>query len=192
MRTAVNFPFAENLKAVRIHYENSAGAFARSGAERAAENSLGTAVDGVRAAVAGAFGENIGLDYFYDFRAARVGFGVNNMDARGLDARDDQVAALRMGMRHVGAEACAAGIPAEVMEFVAGIRHIHTADNRAVRTGRGVHVHYAECVGAAVILGVEHGYEGHRFRWSLHGHFRRGIKRGIRAPEFHGCSPVMK
>src|SRR5580704_8107352 len=73
LRATIDFPFSQNLKAVRIHDKNSARALTGSGAKRAAKNSLGTAMHGVRAAVAGAFGEDIRFNHLDDFRTARVG-----------------------------------------------------------------------------------------------------------------------
>src|SRR5271155_4905572 len=89
LRAAVNLPFSQNLEAVRVHDEDAAGAVAGGGAESAAKNSFGAAVDGVRAGVAGPLGENRRLDDLDDSRLARVWLGVNDMDSGGLDAGDD-------------------------------------------------------------------------------------------------------
>src|SRR5271155_2919654 len=89
LRAAVNLPFAQNLEAVRVHDEDPAGAVAGGGAESAAKNSFGAAVDCVRARVAGALGENRRLDDFDDSRFARVWLRIHDMDSRGLDAGDD-------------------------------------------------------------------------------------------------------
>src|SRR5580658_2290862 len=124
LRPTVDFPFPQNLKAVRIHDENSARSLSRSGAKRAAVDSFRTAMHRVRPAVARTFSEDAGLNHLDNLRLSRVGLRIHNMDSRGLDAGDDQVAPLGVRMRHVGTEASAASVPTEVVQFVAGVGHI--------------------------------------------------------------------
>jgi hypothetical protein len=76
-----------------------------------------------------------------------------------------------MRVRHVRAEASAAGIPPEVVQFIAGVGHVHPADDAGVRFGSGVHVDDTQGVGTAIALRVEHGYERNLFPRRLHGHF---------------------
>src|ERR1700691_2780110 len=64
----VDFPFAQNLKAFRIHYEDAAWAVSCSGTQCAAENSLRPAMDRVGPAVSSPFREDIGLNHLDNLR----------------------------------------------------------------------------------------------------------------------------
>ena len=86
-------------------------------------------MDRVRARVAGLLGDLLRLDHLDDLRVARVGLGVEDVDARGAQARHDEVAPLDVRMRRVRAEARRAGVPAEMVQLVAGIRHRDAADD---------------------------------------------------------------
>ena len=148
----IQLPLAEDIEALVIHDENSAGTVAVGGTQRADEDSVGTAMNRVWGCVSGARGQRLRLNHLHDLRFARIGLGVDDMDARRIDAGHDQVAALHMGMRSVRAQAGAACVPAEMMQLVAGIRHVHLADNIAVTRGCGIDVHDAQSVVTAVIF----------------------------------------
>ena len=142
-------------------------------------------MDGVRRCVAGAGGQRFRFDDFDDLRLLRIGLGVDNMDARGVDAGHDQVAALDVRMRRVGAKAGAAGVPSEMVQFVADVGHVQLADQVAVATGCGIDIHHAQRIGTMVAVRIQHRYVRQLFRRRLHGQFRGWIKGGIRAPKTH-------
>jgi hypothetical protein len=60
-----------------------------------------------------------------------------------MDARHDQVTALHMRMGSVRAQTGAARVPAEMMQFVGDIRHVHLTDQVAITRGFGIDVHDA-------------------------------------------------
>src|ERR1700691_477213 len=159
LRPTVDFPFPQNLKAVRIHDENSTRPLSRSGAQRAAENSVRTAMHRVRPAVARTFSKDVGFNHLDDFRTSRLGLRIDDMDSRRLDAWHDQVAPLGMRMWHVRAEASAASVPTEMVQFVAGVGHVHAAHKTAVGRGRRVHIHDTQRVGTPITFWVEHGHK---------------------------------
>ena len=175
----------QNVEAVVIDHEDAAGTFAVGGAERAGVDAFGTAVNGVRRRVAGARRQGFRLDHFHDLRLLRIGLGVDDVDARGVDARNDQIAALDVRMRRIGAEARAAGVPSEMVQFVAGIGHVQLADQVAVSVRLRIDVHHAQRIGPLVAVGIQHRDVGQLLGRRLHGQFRGRIKGGIRAPKTH-------
>ena len=54
------------------------------------------------------------------------------MDTRGAYPRYNQIAPFKVGVGRIRAQGCAARIPAKVMQFIADIRQIKTADSFAV------------------------------------------------------------
>ena len=185
LRAAIQLPLPEDIEALVIHHENSAGTVAVRSSQRAHQDSVGTAMNRVRGCVSRARGQRLRLNHLHDLRVARIGLGIDDMDARRIDARHDQVAAFHMGMRSVRAQAGAACVPAEMMQLVAGIRHVHLADDMAVAGGCGIDVHDAHCVVTAVILSVDHRDVRQLFRRRFHGHLGRRVKRGIGTPNRH-------
>ena len=139
----------------------------------------------VRGCVSGARGQRLRLNHLHDLRIARIRLGVDDMDARRVDARHHQVAAFHMGMRSVRAQAGAACVPAEMMQLVAGMRHVHLADDMAVAGGCGIDVHDAHRVVTAVILSVDHRDVRQLFSRRIHGHLGRRVERGIGTPNRH-------
>ena len=67
-----------------------------------------------------------------------------------LNARHDEIAPLHVRMRRVGAEAGAAGIPAEVVQLVAGVWHVGLADEAAVAARIGIEIDDADRIGTSV------------------------------------------
>ena len=123
LRPAVDLPAAERLEGLVVHEKNAAGRLALGVAERRDVDALRAAMDRVRARVAGLFGDLLRLDHLDDLRVPRIGLGVEDVDARRAQPRHDQIAPLDMRMRRVRAEAGRAGVPAEMMQLVAGVRH---------------------------------------------------------------------
>ncbi len=101
LRPAIDLPAAERLEALVIHHEDAARRLAVRVAERRDVDAARPAMDGVRARVAGLLGDLLRLDHLDDLRLARVGLGVEDVDARGAQARHDQVAPLDVRMRRV-------------------------------------------------------------------------------------------
>ena len=170
LRATIQLPLPEDIEALVIHHENSAGTVAVRSSQRAHKDSVGTAMNRVRGCVSRACGQRLRLNHLHDLRVARIGLGIDDMDARRVDARHDQVAAFHMRMRSVRAQAGAAGVPAEMMQLIAGIRHVHLADDMAVAGGGGIDVHDAQSIVTAVILSVDHCDERQFFRRRMHRH----------------------
>src|SRR5205807_4876482 len=127
LRPPVPLPGAADLEGAGVEDEDAAGSVAVGGAEGAHVDPVGAAVRGVGPAVARPGCQLVGLDGLDDGGLGGVWLGVDDVDARGAQARDDEVAPRRAvvvvpGMA-VGldvAEAGTAGVPAEMMELVAG------------------------------------------------------------------------
>src|SRR5215471_12280045 len=140
LRAAIQLPFPENIEALMIHHENSAGTAAVRSSQRADQDSVGTAMNRVRRCVSRARGQRLRLNYLHDFRIARIRLGIDDVYARRMDTRHDQIAAFYMGMRGMRAQTGAAGVPAEMMQLVAGIRHVNLANDTAVTWGRRIDI----------------------------------------------------
>src|SRR5262249_32820080 len=103
LRSAIDFPAAEWLARLVIPDEDAARRLAVLGGERSNIDAAGTAMDGVRSRVAGLLGDLLRLDHLDDLRAARIRLGVEDVNARGTQARNDQIAPLHVRMRHLRA-----------------------------------------------------------------------------------------
>ena len=88
LRAAVQLPAALHREGVVVDDENTARPVSVGRAQRADVDSVGTAVDGVRAAVAGAIGDLIRLDGVHELRLFRVRLHVEDVDARRAEARN--------------------------------------------------------------------------------------------------------
>src|SRR5262249_49454818 len=104
LRSAVDRPAAEGLETLVIHDEDAAGRLAVLVSEGGDIDAPGPAMDGMRAGIAGLVRKLRRLDDFDDFRRPRIGVGVENVDARGAQARDHEVASLYMEVRRVRAQ----------------------------------------------------------------------------------------
>jgi hypothetical protein len=83
-----------------------------------------------------------------------IGLGVDDVDARGTQARDEQVATLHVGVGRVGAKCRRASGPAEVVNLVADVQ-FDPAHDLLVGRGVWVNMHDSERVGAPVAIGVQ-------------------------------------
>src|SRR5438552_14893756 len=128
LRSAVDLPSALDRESVVVDHEDSTGRVAVRIAERTDVDPIGTAVDCVRPAVAGAVGNLLGLDRVDELRLLRIGLDVEDVDARRAKARHQQVPALEMRVRSVGTQGGAAHIPAEVVELIAYVGRVDAAD----------------------------------------------------------------
>src|SRR5215510_11072627 len=97
-------PKSISCRCVRLVKSQKCGRLAVLVSERCDVDAPGSAVDGMRAGIAGLVRELRRLDDLDDFRRPRIGFGVENVDARGTQARDHEVASLHMGVRRVRAQ----------------------------------------------------------------------------------------
>ena len=104
-------------------------------------------MDRVRPAVAGAIGYLLGLDRVHELGLSRIGLGVEDVDPRGAQARNEQVATFQVGMGGVRAERGAARVPAEVVELVAHVRRLDAARLLAVAGRLGVDVERHQSIG---------------------------------------------
>src|ERR1700738_2166373 len=172
LRTAIDFPLSQYVEAVRIENENAARSAPIGCAKRAHENAIGAAVHGVRTAVSRTCRDGLGLNHLYDFWFSRIGLGIDNVNPRRSNPRHDQIAPLRVRVRSIRAKASAASVPAEVMQFVTDIRHLHLSDQLAVARRRWIYVHYANRVSSASVCGIQQRHEGMLFRRGLTGQFR--------------------
>ena len=82
LRSAVVFPATLDLECLRVHHEDAARAVALAIAERVDVDTVGPAVRGVRAAVAGLPNDFVGLDHLDEARLPRVGHRVQDVNPR--------------------------------------------------------------------------------------------------------------
>jgi hypothetical protein len=140
LRSTIDFPSPQHVKAFMVEQEDSAGSIARGVAERADVDRVRPTVDGVRATVAGPLEYLLRLDHAHNTRIARVGFRIENVNPRRADTWDDQIAPLDVRMGRVRAEGSAARVPSEVMKFVAHGGDFGLTYHLRVSPGRGVKV----------------------------------------------------
>ena len=134
----------------------------------------GTAVRSVRAAVAGLLLHFFRLDDLHELGIARVGLGVENVNAGRAHARHHQVTSLHVRMRRVRAQTGTARVPAEMVQLVARIRHVHATDDRAVRLRRRVEIHDGHRIGAIIRRWIQQSNVCQLLGRRFHGHFAEG------------------
>ena len=187
LRSAIELPASTNLERLRIEQERAARPVAVGRAERAEKNPVRPAVHGVRRRVARAPGNGLRLDDLHDARPSGIGLRVENVNARRVDARHDQIAPFHVRMRRVGAQAGTARVPAEVVELVPRVRHVGLANQPAVTLRGRIQVHDAERVGASFTR-VDECDISQRLRRGLRRHRRRGIERRVGC-QLHRLAP---
>ncbi len=190
LRPAIPLPRPLNLEGLVVEHEDPAGPVAARRAERVEVDPLGPAVHGVQRLVPGLARYLVALDHLHQPGIARIRLGVEHVDARGARARHDQVAPLHVRVRGVGAEVRAAGVPAEVVQFVVAVGQLRLPDDAAVRRGLWVGVHHADGVLAAVLAHVEQRHIGELLGRRLHRQGGRGIEGRIGSPLCHESTPV--
>ena len=171
-----------------VEEEDAARAVSVRGAEPVHINALRAAMHRVRPRIAGAPDDFLGLDDLYDLGRPRIGLGVEHVNARGAQTGDDEIAPLDVRMRRVGAQRRAAGVPAEVVQFVSGLRHVDPADKLGIGRGPRVEIDDAKRI-RLVASHVQDRHVAELLRRGLHGHARRWIEGGIRGPGRHGVPP---
>ena len=129
----VGLPGARDLEGVVIDQRDPAGPVAvAGGAEVRHEDAARPAMHRVRARVAGLGSKLLGLDRPHDVGLTGIGLGVEHIGARRADPGHDQVAALEHALVALVAERAGAGVPAEVMQLVAGGRKLGPSDHVSV------------------------------------------------------------
>jgi hypothetical protein len=95
-------------------------------------------VDGVEPAVTTSAFYVLGFDDLNQPGAGRVRLRVEDVNAGGPKAGDDEIAALHKGVGGVGAEGGTAGVPAEMVKLVPGVGDLHPGEDLGVGGGPGV------------------------------------------------------
>ena len=183
---AVHLPLAAHVEGLVVHQEHAARSLALPVAERGHVDALGSTVDRMRPGVAGLVGHLARLDHLHDLGFLGIGLGVEDVDARGPQARHHQVAPFDVSVRRVGTQTRRAGVPAEVMQLVARVRHDSGADDGRIGLGFGIDIDHGDRIGRLAIR-IEGRHVGQRFRRRLHRHARGGVETGIRCPGRHGA-----
>jgi hypothetical protein len=101
LRTAVDLPPAQHLEGQAIHDEDAGrpiGTVLAAAAERADIDAVRPAVNGVRPRVAGLFEDFLGLDDLVNPGLRRIRLGIDDVNPRGPDAGDDEIAPLEEGV----------------------------------------------------------------------------------------------
>src|SRR5688500_4399171 len=144
LRSAVRLPGAAHRKVFVIQHEDSAWPFAFGAADGVDVDAVWPAVGSVRAAVARLARDLFGLNHLYERGVAWVWRGVQDVDAGRAQTGHDQVAALDMRVGRGRAQRRAAGVPAEMVKLIAGVRHLGPAKHPAIGGGGGIDVEGAE------------------------------------------------
>ena len=132
LRPSIHLPSAERIEGFVVHQEDAARCVAFRISQRRDIDAARAAMGRVGARVACLFGDLLGLDHLDDRRTARIGFGVEDVDARGPQAGNDKVAPLHMRLRRVRTQARRTGVPPEMVQLVADARHLDRADDLGV------------------------------------------------------------
>src|SRR5260221_6833494 len=89
LRTTVDFPSAEHIKVVMVNEEDSTWPVSIRCTQGANVNAFRTTVDSVRTGITGALNDFLRLDGFHDFALSWIRFGVDNVNPRRSQYRDD-------------------------------------------------------------------------------------------------------
>ncbi len=184
LRPALLLPAAEHLERVVVEQGDAARPLvAVRRAEVGDVDALGTAVRGVRAAVAGLVLVLLRFDHLGDARVAGVVLDVDDVHPARPQPEHEQVAALDVGVRVAGAQRRAARVPAVVVQLVADVRHVAPADDLPVRRRAGVDVHDGEGVGLRLALAApERGDVRQALGLGLRSQAGRGVEGGVGLP----------
>ncbi|MNR41952.1 hypothetical protein D3C85_1604130 [compost metagenome] len=109
---------------------------------------------GVQPRVVRPFGDFLGLDHTDDLRSAGVRLGVDDVEPRGSQTGHDQIATLDMRMWRIGTKARRAGIPAEMVQLIADIRHVDLSDDLRIARRRRIDIDHSDGIRPRA-LGIE-------------------------------------
>ncbi len=185
LRSAIFLPSPFDLECLGVEHEDAAGRVAVGVAKGVDVNAVRPAVHRVRPAVAGLLNDLLRLDHLDEARLPWVRRGVENVDARRSHAGHDEIAPLHVRVWRVWAQARAARVPPEVMQLVAGIRHVNARDLGAISRRRGIDVEHRKGVVDGRV-GIEQRHVRERLRRGLHGHRRRRVK-ALVGKQFRHC-----
>src|SRR4051794_38865643 len=104
LRSPIHLPSSKRLEGIVVHYEHASRTISVRRAQGAHVDAVGSAVEGVGAAVARALMQLVGFDHLDDLGMLRIRLGVDYVDTRGLKARDQQIPALDVRVWRVGAQ----------------------------------------------------------------------------------------
>ena len=192
LAAAIDFPASEDLERLAVHDEDArrpVGAVLAAAAERTDIDAFRSAMDRMRPRIAGLPEHLLRLDDLVDLRLRRMRLRIDHVDARGADARDDQVAPLEEGVAGERRQGRRAGVPAEMVKLVALVGHRHRVDDLAVCRRAGLHVDDRERVGLREVRAQQQGVGevlGRRF----HRQFRRSMEGRIRS-HGHCCASCL-
>src|SRR5436190_12987539 len=141
LRSAVHFPLAQNLERFTIEHENAARAVAIGRAERAHVNAFRTTVNRMWTRIISACENFFRLEHFNDLWFSRIGFCIDDVNARRAQAGHNQVTALDVWVRRIRAKRRAACIPTEMMQLITKLRHCNLADMPAIGARVRINVH---------------------------------------------------
>ena len=188
LRAAIDLPAPQHVEGLRIHEEHAARRIALGIAERRDIDAVGPAMDCMRAAIAGRLDHLFRLDHPHDHRVFRVGLGVDDVDARGAQARHHEIAPLGMRMRRVGAEARAACVPAVMVQLIAGFRHVDPAHDLRIGGRARIDIDHGDGI-RHVALRRKGCHISQRLGRRLGREPRRGIEGRVWRPSRHrACS----
>ncbi len=178
LKAAVHFVAPEYLERFAIQDENARrtiGPVSAAAPQRGYVDALRTAMDGVRPGIAGLAEDLLGLDDLVDPGLGRLGLGIDNVDPGRADARNDEKAALQERVAGKRGERGRTGIPSEMVELIAFIRHDDRVDDLAVATGCGIDIDDRKAIRLRKVR-AEHERVGEAFARRLHGEFGGGMK----------------
>src|SRR5262249_38717226 len=132
LRSAVDLPAAQNVEGFAVHDENPRrplGAILAAPAERADVDAFRTAMHRVGPRIARSLKYRLGLDDLVNRRLSGIGLRIDDIDARGAKPGDDQVTPFVKGVASERQQRRRAGVPAEMVELVAFVRHRDGVDD---------------------------------------------------------------
>src|SRR5580698_678133 len=129
---AIDFPSPQGLESVVIESKNPSRPIATRRSQRAEINSIRPAVNRMRTAIAGPLGQDLRLNHLGNRWLFRIRLGVEHVNARGAQPRNNQIAPLDMRVGSIRTQCRTASIPAKVMQFISSVWHVHAAHDLAV------------------------------------------------------------
>src|SRR5260221_1124377 len=146
LRTTVDFPSAEHIKVVMVDEEDSAWPVSIRCTQGANVNALRATVDSVRAGITGALKDFLRLDGFHDFEFSWIRLGVDNVNARRSQSRDNEITPLDMRVRGIRTQSRTARIPTKVVQFITDVWQVYASGDFAIRVRRWIKVDYQKRV----------------------------------------------